>query len=240
MMRGHLLLWICAVVLGLSACSRGPDKDDYFPLGEGHRWTYKLNTVWDDPVMPPVKDAITLHTRGTETIEGLPSARRRSDSGIDYWLRTDDTGIYRVATKGPLDPGPTLDYAPRYVLKKPYAVGTKWESSTTTYLLHRRNEVPREIRHVTRYKAVPMRYEIESVKVNMDMPTGRYSDCIAVLGRAAIKLYVDEMFAWRDVPLVTREWYCPGVGLVKMEREELSPSKFAVGGKVTMVLESWK
>ena len=26
---------------------------------------------------------------------------------------------------------------------------------------------------------------------------------------------------WRDIGLFTREWYCPGVGLVRVEREEI-------------------
>jgi hypothetical protein len=42
------------------------------------------------------------------------------------------------------------------------------------------------------------------------------------------------------VPMLTREWYCPGVGLVRVERAEVSPSKFIVGGTLTMELTAWR
>jgi hypothetical protein len=32
------------------------------------------------------------------------------------------------------------------------------------------------------------------------------------------------------------EWYCPGLGLVKVERVEASPSRFMVGSKATLEL----
>jgi hypothetical protein len=61
-----------------------------------------------------------------------------------------------------------------------------------------------------------------------------------VLGEAKIRLYVDAAFNWREVPLFTTEWYCPGIGLARMERVETSPSKFMRGGSVTMDLVSYK
>jgi hypothetical protein len=42
------------------------------------------------------------------------------------------------------------------------------------------------------------------------------------------------------VPVTTQEWYCPGVGLARVEREERSPSKFTVGGTLTMELAAWR
>ena len=42
------------------------------------------------------------------------------------------------------------------------------------------------------------------------------------------------------MPLTTREWYCPGVGLVRQERVEHSPTKFLLGGRVTLELIGWR
>ena len=52
-----------------------------------------------------------------------------------------------MATKSELQEEPQPDKEPRFVLKAPVAVGTSWRASTTAYLLQRRQEFPREIRH---------------------------------------------------------------------------------------------
>lgn len=222
----------------LAGCGGAPAGDTLFPLGDGHVWRYRLTTTIDDVADAPRHETLTLSTRGAENFDGHPAWRRHSDSGIDYWLRSDDTGIYRVASKGPLDVEPTGDNPPRYVLRKPYAVGTQWEVLTTTYVLQRKNEVPREIRHTQ--KPFPMVYRIEAIDQKVETAAGRYEGCVRVAGKAQIRLYVDAMFAWREVPLTATEWYCPQVGLVKVERSEPSPTKFMLGGTVTMELASWK
>ena len=105
-------------------------------------------------------------------------------------------------------------------------------------MLARKNEVPREVRYI--HKAFPMHYRIEALAEKVKTPAGDFEGCVRVSGRAEIRLYVDAMFQWRDIPLVTLEWYCPGVGLVRLERKEPSPTKFMVGGTVTMELTSWQ
>ena len=191
-----------------------------------------------DEAEPTQSETLVLANRGTDTVDAALSWRRRSDSGIEYWLRSDATGIYRIASRSPLEREPQLDNPRRYVLRKPYAVGTEWEASTTAYVLARKNEVPREVRYV--HKAFPMHYRIEALAEKVQTPAGKFDGCMRVAGRAEIRLYVDAMFQWRDIPLVTLEWYCPGVGLVRLERKEPSPTKFMVGGTVTMELASWQ
>jgi len=226
-----------ALVL-LAACSRGPGGDDYFPLAAGHAWTYVVTTAFDDSDSPPQREDLTLYARGADAFDGAPAWRRHSDSGVDYWLRSDDSGIYRVASKGPTDNEPRSDNPRRYVLQRPFVVGTQWEATTTAYALQRRNEVPREIRYT--HKPFPMLYRIDAVEQEVQTPAGRFKGCLRVAGRALVRLYVDAMFAWRDVPLTSLEWYCPGVGLVRLERKEPTPSKFMVGGSVTLELASWQ
>jgi hypothetical protein len=224
-------------VLLLAACGAAPGDDALFPLAEGRRWTYRVSTVIDE-ADGAQRETLVLANRGSDTIDGAPSWRRRSDAGIDYWLRSDATGIYRIASRNPLEREPQLDKPRRYVLQKPYAVGTEWDAPTTAYVLARKNEVPREVRYI--HKAFPMHYRIEALAEKVQTPAGKFEGCVRVSGRAEIRLYVDAMFQWRDIPLVTLEWYCPGVGLVRLERKEPSPTKFMVGGTVTMELMSWQ
>ena len=83
-------------------------------------------------------------------------------------------------------------------------------------------------------------YRIEAIDELVKTPAGEFTGCLRVGGRADIRLYVDEQFTWKDVPMLTREWYCPGVGLVRVERVEVSPSKFIVGGTLAMELMAWR
>ena len=228
---------LTTATLLLAACGAAPGDDALFPLAEGRRWTYRVSTLIDEADTTE-RATLVMANRGSDMIDGAPSWRRRSDSGIEYWLRSDATGIYRIASRNPLEREPQLDKPRRYVLQKPYAVGTEWEAPTTAYVLARKNEVPREVRYI--HKAFPMHYRIEALAEKVQTPAGEFDGCVRVSGRAEIRLYVDAMFQWRDIPLVTLEWYCPGVGLVRLERKEPTPTKFMVGGTVTMELTSWQ
>ena len=231
------LLMLLAALVALVACGEAPSDDELFPLGEGRQWTYRVSTVVDEEERTQ-RETLVLANRGADRIDGALSWRRRTDAGIEYWLRSDATGIYRFATRNPLDREPQVDAERRYVLRKPFTVGTEWEASTVAYVLARKNEVPREVRYT--HKAFPMTYRIEAVGEKVATPAGDFEACLRVAGRSEIRLYVDSMHAWRDVPLSTLEWYCPRVGLVKLERKEPSPSRFMVGGSITMELLAWQ
>lgn len=225
------------VVLTLASCAPAPSEDQLFPLAEGRRWTYLVSTAIDDQEAPQ-RETLRLSNRGAARIDGAVAWRRRSDEGIEYWLRSDATGIYRIASRNPLDREAVPDPLRRYVLRKPYAVGTEWEAPTVAFVFAHKNEVPRTLRHS--YKPFPMTYRIDAIDDKVQTPAGQFDGCLRVSGRAEIRLYVDEQFQWRQVPLSTREWYCPGVGLVRLERKETSPTRHMVGGTVTMELSAWQ
>lgn len=233
------LLLLLPAVAALAACD-APRGDALFPLAKGHRWDYRVTTTWEDPALPPQEERLTLETQGTEQVGGATAWRRLSASGMAYWLRSDETGIYRVASRGPLEAEPRLDTPVRYVLKAPFAAGTSWEASTTPYVLQRRNEFPHELRHLARYRTLDMKYRIEQVGQEVRTPAGSFTGCVVVHGIAEIRLLVDELFAYREVPITGREWYCPRVGLVRQERVEHSPTRFLVGGTVTLELMDWE
>ena len=104
---------------------------------------------------------------------------------------------------------------------------------TVPYLLRRQNEFPRSLKHSHQAK---MTYRIESLTESVEVPYGKYTGCALVKGEATIKIFTDPINGFTDVPLITQEWYCPKVGLVKFEREEEVPGQFMTGGKVTYLL----
>ena len=219
----------------LAACSPH-DAEALFPLHAGQVWDYQVTTVLDGE--PEQRDALSLRSLTSAELDGQPTARRRSSTGAEYWLRSDETGVYRVAVRSELEAEPRPDAARRYVLKQPYAPGTQWQASTTAYLLARRADFPREIRHT--HPQIPMLYTIESATERIATPAGQWEGCVRVRGTATVRLFADPTSGWRDLPLTTLEWYCPGVGLVRLERQEPVKSAFLNGGVLKMELMSWR
>jgi hypothetical protein len=235
-MRRPVLFVACSLLAG---CTGRPPADALFPLEAGHRWTYRVTTQSGEDASE--RESLTLRTLGAEDLPLLDTKsayRRRSDSGIDYWLRADETGIYRVASKTDIQAEPVLDKPLRFVLKAPYTVGTQWQATTTSYLLMRRSEFPREIRHS--HPSISMNYQIEAMDDHVTTPAGPHTGCLRVKGVGSVRVYADPASGWRDMPLTTTEWYCKGVGLVKVQRDEPAQSAFLTGGTRTLELESWQ
>jgi hypothetical protein len=231
------LLLAVTLCVTLNGCSPGNADKSFFPLDAGHSWTYRVTKNLDEAPEPDVH-TLSFTMKGPQTLESGPAERRHSDEGGDYYLRSDDQGIYRVASRDALEVNPKPDNPPRFVLKKPYVVGTQWQATTVPYILQRRNEVPKEVRYTT--KPIMMVYAIMALDQKIETPAGNFDGCIKVVGEAKIRLYVDAQFNWREIPLFSTEWYCPGAGLVRVERVETSPSRFMRGGNQTLDLISYK
>jgi hypothetical protein len=229
---------IAAVVASLLAagCSRPASTASLFPLEGGHRWVYEVRTAWDGEKVERETRVIT--TEGESSLDGASAWRRRSADGVEWFLRADDSGVYRVASKTDLEAEPQPDKTPRYVLKAPLRVGTSWQATTPAYLLRRRAEFPPEIRHT--HAPALMTYTIDSLEDTVEVPAGRWDNCLRVAGRASLRLFADPVAGWRDMPLVTTEWYCRGPGLVRLVREEAAQSTFLTGGTMTLELISWQ
>jgi len=221
----------------LAACGPAPAPDALFPLDAGAEWTYQVVTTRENT--PVETGSLTLRSLGRDDLDSRTTWRRRSDGGADYWLRQDDTGIYRVASKSDAQRAPQPDANPRYVLRRPYAVGTQWRSDTTAYLLQRRQTGQPDMRYTQ--PPVQMDYAIDALEQTVQTPAGRFEHCLRVKGTALMPLFVDPVVGAQDVPLTTLEWYCPGPGLVRLERlEQVATTTFLSGGKLTMELSAWK
>ena len=234
---GSLALVTAMVTSLLTACGSGSSEPPFYPLNEGKSWTYRVTKNLDEATEPDV-DTVVFTMKGPQTLESGPAQRRHSSNGLDYFLRSDDQGIYRVGSRDTLEVNPKADNPPRFVLKKPFVVGTQWQATTMPYVLQRRNEFPKEVRYTT--KPIMMVYAIAALNEKVETPAGAFEGCIKVVGEAKIRLYVDAQFNWREIPLFSTEWYCPGAGLVKVQRVEDTPSKFMRGGSQTLELLSYR
>lgn len=211
------------------------DGDDpsqgLFPLVEGTTWVYRVETDMSDAA---IEDTLTLSVDRQIDFEGQPTWVRRSAEGAEYYLQRNASGIFRVARRTDMDELATKDPKPRYVLKTPLRVGELWDGgSTVPYLIRRPNQVPNDLKQSHQAN---MTYRVEALNQEVDVPLGQYAGCAHVVGEASVRIFTDPIHGFNDVPLITHEWFCPGVGLVKFSREEKVPGQFMTGGKVTYQL----
>ncbi|HEY1057759.1 MAG TPA: hypothetical protein VGE55_03395 [Limnobacter sp.] len=213
------------------------DRDDptlgYFPLTVGRSWTYQVETDMTDSDIDP---EITLSVDRKVELDGKATWVRRSIQGAEYYIQRDAKSVYRVASRTDVEEQATLDNSPRTILKMPLKPGTQWDGGfTAPFLLRRTSEFPNNLVHS--HKAL-MSFSVVAVNETVEVPYGTFKGCIQVKGEASLRLYTSPVTGFTDVPLITHEWYCPNVGLVKFDREErvAGGGAFMTGGKVSYQL----
>jgi hypothetical protein len=234
------LLGVCALV-SLTACDQPAKDNPLFPLAAGKQWTYQIETVYDAPDAKITTHTLEIRNLGSAQLsDGSQAWVRRSNNGHEYWLVTDSTGISRVALKSPSKEQAVMDFEPRTVLPAGLAVGSTWTNTTVPYFLRRRNEKPAEFRYLDKYKDLPMVFKVVNLDTALQTPAGNFEHCVRVDGSMEMMLWNDEAFAYKPTPILSREWYCPGVGLVQVERYEPTTAKLFQGGTMRMRLLSYR
>ncbi len=232
--RHSLTTLACLLLTLLTACDR-PElsrEERYFPLQEGMRWTYRVTT---EVAGRSETRSFTERNAGTELLDGVPHAVRVTDEGTRYYLRQVEDGIYRHAKRTVVELEPRKDDDPRWVLKRPYQPGTGWNTLTHPYVLRRISPYEETL---SRGSALKMAYQISSLEAVAEVPAGRFEHCLLVEGEANMTLYADGREGYKEILINTREWYAPGVGLVKLVREEPMEGGVFSGGRMVFELVS--
>lgn len=229
-MRKKLIAIIC--VPGLSATFAGcsGNSDSYFPLSKGAHWEYK---VAQKQGANETVSQLDIDSDGSVKVGTQKASIRRASTGHMWAIATDAAGIKRVASRREVDDEFTSDADARFVLKAPFTVGSTWSAPTVPYLLARKGEFPPELIHAHH---ATMTYTIAGVAESVVTAAGSFTDCLRVDAVGALRLYVDPVIGVTDVPLTGQEWYCKGVGLVKLTRIEKITSPFLTGGEYSMEL----
>lgn len=226
---------VAVLVCSLVSCSSS-GGDDYFPLQKGIQWQYSL--AYD---MPDGKDKKELMIRAagsssfkTEDAEIEGMVRRTSD-GTDYFIQERDDGFYRVGKRVIVQTKPQADNTARLILPKGrnLRVGYTWTLDTSPYVAH---WMPPFIEANASIKPFDMVYEIASIDDTVETPAGTFQNCVRVQGMGKMVFYADASAGYQEILINHSEWYAPGVGLVKLERDEPLNTSIMKGGKVTMVL----
>ena len=225
MWRSILIIFIAS--FGLIGCSEKPDAFDYFPLQKGLSWQYQYQLT---TAVKQEQGIYTVTNLGTTEIGNETVTVRRTNDGRDYYLSQKPDGIYRYASRTLFETHPVFDEPLRLVLPLPYTsdVDRRWSSSTTSYVIHMTG--PSTISNANPNRDFVMSYRVASRDETVTVPAGKFEHCLLVEGDATLTLFADPMTGYTDVPIRTREWYAPGVGLVKLERTEPLDSSVFKGG----------
>lgn len=232
-------LTLIAAALLAAGCSSQPQGDSYFPLDIGARWEYDVasdinNTLTRETYVATVDRTIDYEGGDQVYVRRIEVP---GSIGIEYWLRKDKVGIARIAKRSDIDEQARLDPNARIVLKLPVTLGASWMVPSEPFVVAPKTDLgQREVK----MPKVLMTYTVEAVDETVTVPAGTYKDCARIVGLGNLPLYLDAVQGFTDIPITNREWYCKGVGLVKVEREEPLSSMLWSGGKITMELTDFK
>ena len=229
-----------SLVLFISGCSKTPEGTEYFPLQKGLSYTYKVTT---DYTSENHERRITIDNLGKQNVRGKSYYVRRTNTGLDYYINHDDEGIYREALRTLVELKPRMDNGKRFIIKRPFEVGTEWKLISRPILMMR---VYPYRERAGKSAQVPMNYRIEELNATVTVPAGTFENCIKVYGEGSFNAYLDSVNGQMEIPMSVEEWYAEGVGLVKQIRYELDGDVINVlnrpifiGGTSTLELEEF-
>jgi hypothetical protein len=232
----HRLLLVLALqpALLLSACSNEASGPRFFPLVPGQAWQYRVERTTMDGTAE-MRHAVTTLSPPPGDLK--ISAIRETLGGHRYLYEVDDTGVFRVGEHVPED---AADDAARYrhlILPHVLEPNSTWQTTTRTSLLENGGPPWESLFRID--VAVEMDYVVESLDADVSTPAGRFDHCLVVSGHGKTSAEVGNYIGRTSIEISSREWFAPGVGLVRMERQESTGASVLNAGSLTMVLDSW-
>lgn len=213
----------------LAGC--GAQNEEYFPLAPGMRWDYAVTRATMDGVRHQRHRVVNLRAVRLDRLLAVP---RLSGAGhIRYYARGAG-GVVHLATRLRGDVDPTRHHPPRTVLPPVPVPGTRWHAPTRTVALERTGPPQRTLYRLQ--IEVPMDYVVAEDGAIVHVPAGRFERCLRVDGRGSARTDARNYVGLTEVEVVTRDWYAPGVGLVRAERHERTASAALSAGSLLLEL----
>jgi hypothetical protein len=223
-------------VLALLACqSQAPEDGSLFPLQPGLRWTYEQTVIHAGKTE---RDELIIRNAAKTEIAGLQTTERINSLGNRYYIARDESGTFRVASRNELADEPQPDeiepvHARRFVLPAKLALGTKWQVSTKPFLMTQIARWPYEMKYG---RSIVMTFEVIGLDEVVKTAAGEFRGCVKLQGSHVMRLLADPTEGYTDHVLRQLEWYCPKVGLVRLERDEPIDGRFYKGGNYKLEL----
>lgn len=225
--RSLLALALLGALVSPAAPAADAAGHALFPTTPGRWWYYATQVkVKDEPrnqrmfVANVAWDGHTLLQRRQGNWDHLYTVGKEAVAHQAY--------LNRQATRQAREAGAVL-------LPLPPAPGASWQFKTRLRLIESRTFAA-EDRLSNRYLPVDMTASITADDEAVQVPAGRYDDCVRVEAVGRTLVPADRGTLEIEVTVTQTEWYAPGVGLVKRERIEQADSPFLRNGQYVQEL----
>lgn len=229
-MRIRFLVMVALLVL--AACSGDAGPTPFFPLTPGLSWSYRVTTVHGSEVT--VSTYFARSFTPEHSLDSVPDApprpywAKRDSNGTEFFFAKSDEGVERFAKRRIVDFAPLPDLPRRPILPVPVREGAVWAADSQAFLVGKTGVYGD---HTESSWPVRLTFSVTDIDAEIETPAGTFSRCLEVEGSGQIELYLDGRRGFVEVPIVQREWYAPGVGLVRLERtEDVAESDRYFGG----------
>jgi len=221
-------------LLLLAGCERATPSADYFPLEPGRHWQYRVERTTMDG-STELRHAV----RAVAVPPGLGiDAMRETLGGLRYLYVIDDDGIFRI---GAAEAGPRQgvgDVPRELVLPHPVGAASTWQTWSQTTVLENTGPPWETLFRIN--APIHMSYQVEAIDGAITTPAGRFDGCLVIAGRGTASVDVGNYIGRTQVEVASREWFAPGVGLVRMERDEKTGADALRAGRLVMELDQWQ
>lgn len=229
----HTVFAVLALLI-LDGCDRATPTANYFPLEPGRHWQYRVERTTMDG-----RTELRHAVRAVAVPPGLGiDAMRETLGGLRYLYAIDDDGIFRIdaAAAGPRHGAGEVSRE----LVLPHAVdaASTWQTWSQTTVLENTGPPWETLFRIN--APIRMRYQVEAIDGAVTTPAGRFDDCLVVAGRGTASVDVGNYIGRTRIEVASREWFAPGVGLVRMEREEKTGADALRAGRLVMELDQWQ
>lgn len=227
-----------SLLLG-SGCRDESTSERYFPLKAGYHWLYEVERTTEDGVNE-LRHVITNRAAQASTGEAIV---RETLHGHRYFYRQTDNGIER--TGAVLNPALSSGIRNYEAVSRAYTVlpqtlktGQRWRSQSRTSVLENSGPPWETLFRID--VPLTLEYEVESSDAVIQTAAGEFSHCLLIRGHGRANADVGNYIGHTSIEVHTREWYAPGVGLVRIERDEKTTAEALESGRLVVSLVSWK
>ncbi len=214
---------LVVVLTLLSGCDGR--EHDYYPLTQDHWWLYDISeTILDDEhhARYLVRNGAAQRGRAGEAVVQYLQLRSRD------LIAVTDAGVQRLQGLRPSALGTQFDEKPRLII--PHDHDQVWSVTSTLGLIESRTFARQDRLRVQRLP-LTLSKRVAAVSERITTPAGTFEDCLRIDGTGNRSVQTDRGNSVADVVVKTSEWYAPGIGLVRLERNETSPSTFLKPGR---------
>ncbi len=212
-------------MFALASCESNPDPDNFFPLQNNTQWVYSGHQnnwrLTDSDFIHIVRNIGYQEDDNNIILKRTRQDRdkityRLDRSGVYFLTHQEDTGELIF----PFPPKENYQWTRR--IKTQFIPEFACGYCTTTASL----------RH-----PVDVTFSIIDTNASIETPAGEFTNCVVIDAIGKAEIDAGDSMGNVSIELSIREWYAPGIGLVKLEWREQTSEDILMTGEYRLILK---